>query len=79
MLQLTTLVEGKRETRELADGVYLIGRGEGCRIRFPYPDVSERHAILTVRGGTAMIEDLHSANGTYAKGEMIDAPVTLSG
>ena len=79
MLQLTTLVEGKRETRELADGVYLIGRGEGCRIRFPYPDVSERHAILTVRGGTAMIEDLHSANGTYANGEMIDAPVTLSG
>ena len=76
---LTTLVDGMRETRELADGSYLIGRGEGCPIRFDFPDISERHAILTVRDGRASIEDLHSRNGTYVNGEMIEGRVLLNG
>ena len=57
---LTTLVDGRRETRELADGSYIIGRSESCRLRFPFSDVSERHAILTVHGGEVSLEDLHS-------------------
>ena len=68
-MTLTTLVNGVRETRELAEGPYVIGRGAPCRIRFDDPAVSERHAILTVRGGRAVLEDLHSANGTYVNGE----------
>ena len=78
-LQLTTLVDGKRETQALADGTYFVGRGEGCRIRFDAPDVSERHAVLTVRDGVARIEDLHSASGTLVNGEAIDRAVTLDG
>ena len=74
---LTTLVNGVRETRELPDGTYFIGRGESCAIRFNAPDVSERHAILTVRDGGCWIEDLHSANGTYANGEAVDGRVRL--
>ena len=70
-MTLTTLVDGRRETRELADGSYIIGRAESCRLRFPFPDVSERHAILTVRGGEAAIEDLHSSNGTFVNGERL--------
>src|SRR5574344_1822822 len=76
---LTTLIQGNRETRELADGAYMIGRNESCRIRFDFADVSERHAILTVREGKAVIEDLHSANGTYVNGEPIDCAVQLDG
>ena len=76
-MTLTTLVNGVRETRELAEGPYVIGRGAPCRIRFDDPAVSERHAILTVRGGRAVLEDLHSANGTYVNGESVDQPVTL--
>lgn len=76
---LTTLIGGARETRELKDGSYLIGRGETCRIRLPFPDVSERHAILTVRSGRATLEDLHSANGTYLNGEPVEEAVTLDG
>lgn len=76
---LTTLIQGNRETRELADGAYMIGRNESCRIRFDFADVSERHAILTVREGKAVIEDLHSANGTYVNGEPIDCAVELDG
>lgn len=76
---LTTLIGGTRETRELKDGSYLIGRGEMCRIRLPFADVSERHAVLTVRSGRAVLEDLHSANGTYLNGELVEEAVTLDG
>ena len=78
-MQLTTLVEGRRETRELTDGNYIIGRGESCHIRFNFPDVSERHAILSVRGDQVAIEDLHSVNGTYVNGDPIDGRFMLDG
>lgn len=78
-MYLTTLIGGKRDTRELTDGSYIIGRAESCRIHLPFPDVSERHAILTVRNGTAILEDLRSSNGTYINGERLDEPVTLDG
>lgn len=76
---LTTLIDGARQTRELKDGSYLIGRGEMCAIRLPFPDVSERHAVLTVRSGRAVLEDLNSANGTYLNGEPVEEAVTLDG
>ena len=78
-LLLTTLIDGNRETRTLADGTYFVGRNAGCQIRFPLPDVSERHAVLTVREGIARIEDLHSANGTLVNGEPIEQAETLDG
>jgi len=79
-MTLTTLVDGKRETRELPDGAYVIGRGENCRIRLDSEGVSERHAILTVRDGTVVVEDLHSANGTFVNGvEAVDAVVLDGG
>ena len=76
---LTTLIGGNRESRTLTDGTYMIGRNPSCQIRFDFPEVSERHAILTVRDGRAVVEDLHSANGTYVNGEPIDGPVVLDG
>ena len=71
-MTLTTLIGGRRESRDLVDGTYVIGRGESCRVRIDLPDVSERHAILTVRGDRAIIEDLHSSNGTLVNGELVD-------
>ena len=76
-MTLTTLFDGSRESRELENGTYLIGRGDSCRIRFNAPEVSERHAILTVRDGKAIIEDLNSANGTFVNGEEVDGAVVL--
>ena len=78
-MTLTTLFDGERAVRELAEGTYIIGRGESCRIRFASPEVSERHAILTIRDGKAILEDLHSANGTLVNGEPIVAAVFLDG
>ena len=76
---LTTLIGGNRESRPLVDGTYMIGRNPTCPIHLDFPDVSERHAILTLRNGRAVIEDLHSANGTYVNGEQIDGAVQLDG
>ena len=76
---LTTLIGRNRESRTLTDGTYMIGRNPSCPICFDFPDVSERHAILTVRANKAVVEDLHSANGTYVNGEPIDGPVALDG
>ena len=60
------------------DGVYLIGRGEACRIRLPFPDVSDRHAMLRIAGGKAVVEDLDSSNGTYVNGMPATGPVELT-
>ncbi len=79
MLYLTTVVNGFPEKRELFDGTWIIGRGENCRIRFTHPSVSERHAVLTVRDGKAVLEDLNSANGTYVNGAPVDGAVLLTG
>ena len=75
---LTTLINGNRQTQNLSDGLYVIGRGEGCRIRLAEPEVSERHAILTIRDGVAKLEDLRSANGTYVNGEPIGGVTVLT-
>ncbi len=76
-MTLTTLADGVRETREITEGTYVIGRGASCRICFDSQDVSDRHAILSVRGDHAILEDLNSANGTFVNGEQIDRPVVL--
>jgi pilus assembly protein CpaF len=79
MLALTTLISGKRVTREIGDGSWFVGRGESCGIRLAFPDVSERHAVIIVHGDQAEIKDLGSANGTYVNGEEIDDVVQLDG
>ena len=79
MLELTTLESGRREVRPLGEGTWMIGRGASCKIHFESPSVSERHAILTVRGDSVILEDLNSANGTYVNGELLERAVALDG
>ncbi len=76
-LDLIKSDEGEATRYMLEDGSYLIGRGENCALRLPDPSVSERHALLLLRGQTARLEDLHSANGTYINGNPIDGLVDL--
>ena len=65
--------------RVLEDGTYIIGRGKAAKIVLPYPEISERHALLVLRGEKAQLEDLHSANGTYVNGTPIQDLVELNG
>ena len=70
--------EGSATRFRVEDGTYIIGRSPASRIHLPFPEVSERHALLMLRGETATIEDIHSANGTYVNGRPIDEAVTLT-
>ncbi len=84
MTTLTIYHEGEQPaTIDLAEGDYVIGRGERCRVRLAHPAVSERHAILSVRVDAAWIEDLDSSNGTYlnaipvGRRTRVNAPITI--
>jgi hypothetical protein len=41
------------------------------------PEVSRRHAVLRRSGGSVVVEDLESTNGTFVNGERIRTPITL--
>ena len=61
---LTIFREGAAPSKaELEDGIYPIGSGERCRIRLPDRAVAERHAVLTLSGGKAFVEDMGSELG----------------
>ena len=79
-MTLTLLKPGQSTpvTENLPEGNYFIGRGASAKIVLAYADVSERHAILSIRGRGASIEDLKSANGTYVNGMQIDRRTLLS-
>jgi pilus assembly protein CpaF len=62
----------------LEDGSYIIGRGNACKIQLPYPEVSERHALLSLRGTKAAFQDLRSANGSYVNGIPVDGSVDIA-
>ena len=62
----------------LFEGENLIGRGSECGIRIASSTVSRVHARLSVDGASATIEDLESKNGTYLRGNKLDAPGQLS-
>ena len=79
MLELTLLIGEERKIVPLEDGAWMIGRGNSCKICLPFPDVSERHALLSVVGDVAVIKDLNSSNGTFVNGVAIDDEVALDG
>ncbi len=63
---------------ELPEGSFTIGRSDACKITLRYPEISERHALLTLRNERAAIEDLHSSNGVLVNGVAIDSAKTLN-
>jgi DNA-binding winged helix-turn-helix (wHTH) protein len=60
----------------LAIGENVLGRDEDG-IRIDSVTVSRRHARIVVSDGGAVLEDLHSKNGTYLGDEVVSHPVTL--
>ncbi|MGA2925844.1 MAG: MFS transporter, partial [Solirubrobacteraceae bacterium] len=62
---------GTGNTAAVVGGTATIGREPECDLQVLDSEVSRRHAKITVRDGVALIDDLHSANGTYVNGERI--------
>jgi len=61
----------------LRSGLNLIGRSPECQLRIASGKVSRRHASLVVEPEGATLEDLGSRNGTWWRGERLEAPVRL--
>ncbi len=57
----------------LAQGTHLIGRGRDADVALDYPDLSRRHARLTLAGEEIRLRDLGSRNRTF----LDDAPLAV--
>jgi eukaryotic-like serine/threonine-protein kinase len=49
----------------------MVGRADGCFLRFPDPEISRRHCLLDIDPPYIHIRDLGSRNGTFVNGEPI--------
>jgi len=73
------VIQGPDKDRpfDLYDGENIIGR-QKCAVRLTDKTVSRRHALISPRNGTWMLEDLGSANGTYLNGVKVTRPMPVS-
>jgi FHA domain len=58
-------------------GEISIGRAPGNTLRLPDPTVSRRHALISLRNGTPMLEDAGSSSGTWLDGRRVFDPQQL--
>lgn len=82
MIPRLTVVSGTRagETRPLTGDGIVLGRDPRCDLSFDPRDdidVSARHAEVRLEGGSAILRDANSTNGTYVNGERLRAERTL--
>jgi DNA-binding winged helix-turn-helix (wHTH) protein len=61
----------------LTDGQYVVGRDPDLELFLDAPDVSRRHARITITGDEATIEDLESKNGTFVTDRRLDTATRL--
>jgi DNA-binding winged helix-turn-helix (wHTH) protein len=61
----------------LSDGEYVLGRDPDLELFLDAPDVSRRHARITITGDEATIEDLESKNGTFVSDRRLDGVTRL--
>jgi DNA-binding winged helix-turn-helix (wHTH) protein len=62
----------------LAEGDYVLGRHAESIVPLDAETVSRRHALLRIGQGRAILEDLGSHNGTFARGERLSSPTSLA-
>lgn len=75
-----TMRQGPRpdQTFELHKDVYTLGREAGNDIIINDPQISRHHARLTLQGGSYVLEDLGSTNGSFVNGRRITGATALS-
>jgi len=61
----------------LSTGDYVLGRDPDLEVFLDSPDVSRRHARITINGDEATIEDLDSKNGTFVTDRRLEAATRL--
>lgn len=82
MITKTRLAVYKDKKLDLAipvtEAAITIGRDNGNSVQLPDPKVSKFHAVLRVKDGKWMIEDLGSTNGTMVNGSGIQSAPLLN-
>jgi DNA-binding winged helix-turn-helix (wHTH) protein len=70
----------KSQTFALADGDTIIGRDPRCQVWLDHSGVSRRHAQIRIghESDRPMLTDLGSTNGTFVRGERVEAPTPLA-
>ena len=74
------IVQGPRELMNVTvpvTGPVVIGRSPGADIVLGDDFVSGRHARVAPSGGSAVVEDMGSTNGTLLNGSRLTKPTTL--
>lgn len=71
------LLWGRKEI-VLREGENILGRGTESVEWFDRDSVSRRHARIVIAGETAIVEDLGSKNGTYLRGQRVEAASQLA-
>ncbi len=62
----------KAETKaKLVPGIYRLGSSPASHIQFSRPEISAKHALLTVTDNSIKITDAGSSNGTFLDGKQI--------
>jgi hypothetical protein len=65
------VVDGPGTKHVLEQGSNVLGRGTEADIRLPDTGVSRKHADVQLHGGTVVVEDLGSTNGTLVNGRRV--------
>src|SRR5436190_22307213 len=72
------IVEGPSAGRQIPlSAPLVVGRGQDAQVVLDDARVSRNHARITPHGGTAVVEDLGSSNGTFVNGNQLYAPATI--
>ncbi len=58
---------------------FSVGRGEGCSLVIPHPQVSREHARIEWDGSSYILHDQNSRHGTFVNGERITRAILRGG
>jgi len=71
--KLVLLSEGGPEQEyELGKSRITLGRAD-CDVSLKDPELSRQHALISIHGMNARLEDLGSTNGTFVDGERVES------
>ena len=76
IVRFRVICEGR--SVKIGRGETVVGRDADAGVRIDCDTVSRRHARLLVTGDQVTIEDLGSKNGTFLRGERLDAPARVT-
>jgi len=78
-VRLVLHADGARRAFLMNAFPYSVGRGEGCSLVIPHPQVSREHARVDWDGSHYILHDQNSRHGTFVNGERITRTTLRSG